>query len=69
MSVCELTEGLEKFLITRNGLIQQVDCLQKVRVSGGAKDRRGKKVPSLRVEVKGGEIVGRLPLNCRLLSS
>jgi hypothetical protein len=52
-----------------DSLIQQIDCLQQVRVSGGAKNRCRKKNPGLRVELKGSQIGSWLALDVLFLGS
>ena len=68
VSICELTVRLEKRRVARNSLIQQAGCLDQISVSGGAKDRRQKKAPCLRIEIEGFEIGSWLARNGHFLS-
>ena len=67
MSVGELAVRLEKRWVTRDGLVQQISCLQQFRSRGTAKACQ-KKVFGLRVKVKGGDVGRRGMFNCVLFT-
>src|SRR5205807_1175335 len=68
MSARELAVGLKKGGIARNGLVQQVDCLQQIRFQRTTQTQHKKIIGSI-VEIKGYEISrGRL-LNGQFLRS
>ena len=65
MSVGELAVRLEKRWVTRDGLVQQISCLQQFRSRGTTKACQ-KKIFGLRVKIEGGDVGRRGTFDCAL---
>src|SRR4029453_14638007 len=67
MSVGELAVRLEKRWVTRDGLVQQISCLQQFRSRGTAKACQKNKF-SASVKIEGGNVARRGGFDCSFLT-